>query len=237
MSAIEKLIGHWAELDLAAPSLVHPADRCTMERAQGFNTGFMPYPYVGDISAADVWVLMLNSNIGPADAKQEAGSYFADRLSTNLKQDLGAYEYPMLSMDPKLRDTGTYEYYNKRNGLTKLVAALSKRLGTTENAARRELARRLAVVQLFPYRSISGVPQHLLGEALPSVWFAKAAVAEALKRKLVVVPRSARNWGFAYGVREGNLFTFKADQARSASLQPGGACGGGDAILSRLTAS
>jgi hypothetical protein len=237
VKAIEKLIDHWAELDLDAPSRVHPADRAAMDRAEGFDTGFMPYPYVGDIRAADVWVLMLNSNIGPADAKQEAEPYFADRLRTNLKQDLGAYEHPMLSLDPKLRDTGTYEYYNKRNGLTKLVAELAKRSGATENASRRELARRLAVVQLFPYRSISGVPQNLLGEALASVRMARAAVAEALKSKLVVVPRSARNWGFEYGVREGNLFTFKADQARSASLQPGDACGGGDTILSRLTAS
>jgi hypothetical protein len=233
---MEKLIDHWAELDLAAPSRVHPGDQAAMDRAQGFDAGFMPYPYVGDIRAADVWVLMLNSNIGAADAKQEAEPYFADRLQTNLKQDLGAYEHPMLSLDPKLRDTGTYQYYNKRNGLTKLAAALAKRTGTTERDSRRELARRLAVVQLFPYRSTSGVPQSLLGAALASVRLARAAVSEALESKLVVVPRSARDWGFEYGIREGNLFTFKADQARSASLQPGGACGGGDAILGRLMA-
>lgn len=70
MSAIEKLINHWCELDLLAPSRVHPADRPEMDLAQGFDTGFIPYPYVGDIRAADVWVLMLNSNIGPTDAKQ-----------------------------------------------------------------------------------------------------------------------------------------------------------------------
>jgi hypothetical protein len=206
-----------------------------MDLAQGFDTGFIPYPYVGDIRAADVWVLMLNSNIGPSDAKQEAEPYFADRLRGNLKQDLGAYAHPMLSLDPDLRDTGTYEYYNRRNGLAKLVAELAKCMGATELDARRELSRRLAVVQLFPYRSTSGVPQALLGDALASVRLAKAAVAEAIQSKLVVVPRSARNWGFEYGVRKNNLFTFKANQARSASLQPGGACGGGDAILKRLT--
>lgn len=237
MSAIEKLIDHWAELDCKAPSRVHPADSAPMSGAQGFDARFMPYPYVGDIRAADVWVLMLNSNIGPTDAKQEAEPYFAERLRTNLKQDLGAYEHPMLSLDPQLRNTGTYEYYNKRNGLTKLVAELARRSGATERNSRRELARRFSVVQLFPYRSTSGVPQNLLGNTLVSVRLARAAVAEALESKLVVVPRSARNWGFEYDVRKGNLFTFKADQARSASLQPGGACGGGDAILSRLAAT
>lgn len=72
VKAIEKLVDHWAELDLDDPPRVHPADRAPMDRAEGFNTGFMPYPYVGDIRAADVWALMLNSNIGPADAKEEA---------------------------------------------------------------------------------------------------------------------------------------------------------------------
>ena len=234
MSAIEKLIDHWRKLDLKVPLRIHPADQTLMDHVQGFDTGLVPYPYVGDIRAADVLVLMLNSNIGPTDAKQEAEPYFADRLRGNLKQDLGDCEHPMLSLDPRLRGTGTYEYYNKRNGLTKLVTELAKRSGATERDARRELARRLAVVQLCPYRSTSGVPQALLGNALASVRLARMAITEALKSKLVVVPRSARCWGFEYGVREANLFTFKADQARSASLQPGGACGGGDAILDRL---
>ena len=234
MSAIEKLIAFWGELDLDEPSRVHPADRTVMDPMEGFDTGFIPYPYVGDIRAADVWVLMLNSNIGPDDAKQEAEPYFADRLRANLAQNFDAYEHPLLSLDSKLCHTGTYEYYNKRNGIAKLVTELARRSGVTERDARRDLARRLAIVQLFPYRSTSGVPQSLLGGSLASVRFARAAVAEALESKLVVVPRSARDWGFEYGVREERLFTFAANQARSASLKPGGACGGGDAILHRL---
>tara|TARA_A100001391_G_scaffold204686_1_gene201269 strand:- start:5892 stop:6605 length:714 start_codon:yes stop_codon:yes gene_type:complete len=234
MNAVEKLIAYWGELDLGAPSRVHPADLTLMDPTERFDTAFVPYPYIGDIRGADVWVLMLNSNIGPEDAKQEAEPYFADRLRSNLTQDFDAYQHPLLSLDPKLRHTGTYEYYNKRNGIAKLIAELARRSGVTERAARCDLARRLAIVQLFPYRSTSGVPRALRGGALASVRFAKAAVAEALESKLVVVPRSARDWGFEYGVRGERLITFAANQARSASLKPDGACGGGDAILHRL---
>jgi hypothetical protein len=234
LNAIERLIEHWAGLEPSASSWIHPADQEALSGAGAFDLGFVPYPYVGDIRNADIWVLMLNSNIGPKDAIQEATPYFAERLRTNLRQDLATYEYPMLSLDPKLHDTGTYEYYNTRNGLSKLVAEFARRTGRADADARRDLAHRLAVVQLMPYRSTSGVPQALLGGAMPSVQLARAAVKKAVESKLVVMPRSARNWGFDYGAREPNLFVFKADQARSASLRPGGSCGGGDAILKRL---
>lgn len=138
---------------------------------------------------------MLNSNVGLGDAEQEAAPYFAELLRANLVQKLDAYDHRISSLDPKLRDTGTHDYYNKRNGLAKLVAELSKRTGSTEREARKDLARRLAVVQLFPHRSTTGVPAALLGDALPSVRLARAAVAQAIKSKLIVVPRSARDWG------------------------------------------
>ena len=221
MSSIDDLISHWHSLDFNSASLVHPSDQAVMARFPAFDTSFVPYPYIGDLRTADIWVLMLNSNIGAGDAEQEAEPYFARRLRTNLEQRLDEYECPMLSMDPMLGDTGTYEYYNRRNGIAKLVSGLARRSKTTEWEARKHLARRLAVVQLLPYRSTSGVPQPLLGDVLASVRLVRAAVHEAVASKLVVVPRSAKNWGFEYGTREDNLFTFRADQARSASLSPG----------------
>lgn len=234
MGAIDKLVGHWQGINLETPFRIHQADQVAMDQAQPFDTGLMPYPYVRDIRGADVWVLMLNSNIGADGAQQEAEPYFAQLLRDNLMQDFNDVEYPILLLDPKLRETGTYKYYNNRNGTAKLIAEFARRSGTKEGRARRELSRRIAVLQLVPYRSTSGVPQKLLGNTLASVRLARAAVIEALESKLVIVPRSARNWCFQYGIREKNLFTFKACQARSASLRPGGACGGGDAILNRL---
>lgn len=233
MDAISTLVQHWRQLDLGAASRVHQADQAAMSGVSGFDLSATPYPYVGDILRADVWILMLNSNIGPDDQRQETEPYFAERLRANITQNLDNYEYRMLSLDPKLEHTGTYAYYNHRNGLAKLVTALAKRSRITEHEARKQLASRLAVIQLFPYRSTSGVPPELLS-SVRSVQIARQAAREALNSKLVVVPRSAPQWGFCYGVREGNLFTFRADQARSASLMPGGACGGGDAILERL---
>jgi hypothetical protein len=204
--------------------------------AKAFDFGAIPYPYVGDIQSAAVWVLMLNSNISPDDKRQESEAYFAGRLRTNLRQDLRDHEYRMLSLDPELSHTGTYTYYNRRNGLAKLVSKLASIRNAPEREARKELASRLAVIQLFPYRSTSGVPARFLSDAIPSVQLARKAVQEAIKSKLIVVPRSASRWGFEYGVRSENLFTFRGDQARAASLMPAGACGGGDAILERLCA-
>ena len=236
MNAIANLVDFWRQLDIDKGVRVHPSDRAAMQGESSFDTTAMPYPYVGDIQGADVWVLMLNSGIGPDDAKHEAQDYFSERLRRNLVQDFEGEEFPMLSVDPRLSHTGTYAYYNGRNRVEKLINQLAANRGVKEVEARKEISRRVAVVQLFPYRSKDGVPGRLLNNSVKSVALAKAAVKEAMQSKLIVVPRAATSWGFQYGVQSDNLFTFRGDQARSASLMPGGSCGGGDAILSRLAA-
>ena len=235
MQAVDRLVAYWRDLDLSAPPFVHPADQSALLSFPEFDQNAIPYPYVGDIREADVWVLMLNSNIAATDKEHEAQPYLRARLQANLRQELSQYEHPLLCLDPALKHTGTYEYYNRRNGLAKVIAAYAKQTNIGEAAARSEVSRRLAILQLFPYRSSVGVAAKLLGDALLSVQYARAAVKESLGERLIIVPRSSRHWGFEYGSHEpGRLLTYKADQARTASLIPGGAGGGGDEILTRL---
>jgi hypothetical protein len=56
----------------------------------------------------------------------------------------------MLSLGPELRDTRTYEAYNKRNGMAKLVTKLASDLDRRK-ARPTGACSASAVVQLFPF--------------------------------------------------------------------------------------
>src|SRR5688572_27598612 len=240
MYATETLIEHWRRFSPDKKPYLHPADAPHVFDPKNFEFDLLPYPFVGDIAGADVWVLMLNSNIGHRDELDEEDPLFRERQRANLRQDFRGLDYPLLSLDPVLRGTGTYQYYNVRNGFHDLIDVYGTRAGIPTEDARKAIARRVAVLQLLPYRSKSGQYDEKMSGVMPSSRLVYRAVQEAvsLKHKLVVVPRSAPLWGLKYEQNiDGRIITYRADQARSGSLKPssaGGRCAGGNAIISWL---
>jgi hypothetical protein len=238
MDAINRLVDHWRQYAFGSRPGVHPADQQAVNGVIGLHLGAEPYPFVGDVLGADIWFLMLNSNVGDADAADEAQPRMAGLLRRNLSQDWEGVEYPFLSLDPALRHTGTYSYYNQRCAFGQLIDEFGNQADLPSLQARRVVATRVAVLQYYPYRSKANYPGDARLDLTPSTRLAVAAVHEALAQgRLLLVPRSAPKWGFDYGVVTGNLVTHRSDQARSPSVKPsarGGRMAAGDALLSRL---
>jgi hypothetical protein len=239
MSAIEMLIEHWRKFSPDREPYLHSADAPHVADPKNLKFNLLPYPFVGDIAGADVWVLMLNSNIGDRDEIDEEDPQFRKRQCANLRQDFSGLDYPLLSLDPVLSGTGTYQYYNVRNGFYDLIAVYGARAGIPLEEARKIIARRVAVLQLLPYRSKSGQFVEKLSSVMPSSRLVYRAVQETIseRHKLIIVPRSATLWGLKYEQNTDGVITYRADQARSGSLKPaaiGGKCAGGDAVVSWL---
>lgn len=238
MAAVERLIDHWRQYEIGTRPAVHPADRHLISSVSGLHLNAEPYPFLGDVAGADIWFLMLNSNVGDADAVDEVQPLMAELIRKNLSQDWQGADYPFFSLNPALQHTGTCRYYNARCAFGQLIEAFADRAGVSLNEARREVAKRVAVVQYFPYRSKGTYPGDAKLEHTPSTRLAVAAVKEAAQLgKLIIAPRSAPKWGFPYGVNTGNIVTHRADQARITSVKPsayGGRMPAGDAALERL---
>lgn len=241
MTALEKLIEHWRQLDTKQGPFIHRKDTRHVPQT-GFAVGQLPYPYVGDLVNADVWVLMLNSGVGDNDHIHEAKPILKKRLIANLRQAFKNIDYPFHSLDPKFDWTGTSRYYYRDFSFRTLIACYAKASGLSESDAQHRVAQRCAILELVPYRSKNGnlVALGKIAKTLPSAELAKDVVHEALSNsdRLIVVPRSARYWGFKYDcIIPGRLVTYKFNQRRSGSVKPtcmGGRCAGGDAIIERL---
>lgn len=238
MTAVERLIEHWRQYEVGARPAVHPTDRHVVKGVSGLLLSAEPYPFVGDVAGADIWFLMLNSNVGDADAMDEAQPAMAELIRRNLAQEWEGVDYPFFSLHPVLQHTGTYRYYNGRCAFGQLIEAFAGRAGLSLEQARRIVANRVAVVQYFPYRSKGTYPGDARLEQTPSTRLVVAAVREAAQLgKLILVPRSALKWGFQYGLNAGPIITHRADQARITSVKPsayGGRMPAGDAALERL---
>jgi hypothetical protein len=238
MTAISKLIDHWRQYSFGSRPAVHPADKHAVSGAGGLHLQAEPYPFVGDVSGADIWFLMLNSNVGDADHVDEARPKMSELLRRNLSQQWECMEYPFFSLDPALHHTGTFAYYNGRCAFGQLINQFADDAGLPVDNARRTVAKRVAILQYYPYRSKGTYPNDSRLDLTPSSRLAVAAARAALSEgKLIIVPRSAPKWGFAYGVVSENLVTHRSDQARSPSVKPsalGGRMAGGDAVLRRL---
>lgn len=239
MGAIVELIEHWREFDPTRTPYVHPKDIAAIKGVHGLSLDALPYPFAGDIAGADIWFLMLNSNVGDSDKQDEREPYFANLLLKNLRQEQTLDQHPFFSLDPKLKRTGTFKYYNGRCCFGLLIEELSRRGRMSLEESRSAVCRRVAVIQYYPYRSRGQFPVGDFADRTPSTLLAKAAVHDAMRSgKLIVIPRSAPKWGFDYGsIQPNRLITHRSDQARSPSVKPknlGGAMAGGDAMLERL---
>lgn len=149
MAAVERLIDHWRQYETGARPALHPADRSVISGVSGLHLNAEPYPFVGDVAGADIWFLMLNSNVGDADAVDEAHPVMGELIRRNLAQEWQGVDYPFFSLHPALQHTGTYRYYNGRCAFGQLIEAFAARAGVSVEGARRIVANRVAVVQYF----------------------------------------------------------------------------------------
>lgn len=229
MSALDALIDHWRLYEPSDASWLHRRD------APFLNSHSLPvhadvsaYPYVGDLKRADVWLCMLNSKLGRHDSDEESSEPYKSLFRKNLRQELAEEEFPLLSLNPVLQNTGTFQYYNYDRGLAALVEEFARAKGVSELNARRVCSSRLAILELLPYRSET-FPTAL--KTLPSVNLARRAAQEASATKLLIVPWGLSSWGLK------NSDNVRNKPARAFTFAPHGSAGYGKAIVERLLGS
>jgi hypothetical protein len=197
-----------------------------------FHLSLLPIPYGGDLSTAEIVVLLLNPGFSFTDYYAETCvPEFRRCLERNLRQDFSGVEFPFLWLDPEYCWHSGFVWWERKLRQVITVIAEQKFRGRYYDALR-DVSRRLAHVELIPYHSQS-FKAHRLIKALPSVnaakRFAHTALAEAGNKgmRTIIITRQAAAWGLA---RESHrLVVYEGGSTRGASL--GSSTSGGRAIL------
>ncbi len=196
-----------------------------------------PRPYIGNLCAAQVIILLLNPDYGYHDHYAETSKKFIGALEENLSQNITNSDFPFIYLNPEFAWHGGFAWWETK--LKGVVVQLQQghQLNTYSNALS-YLSQRIACIELMPYASRHfGWPKYL--QNLPSVKNAKAAVADLLrqprdKRPAIVVARGATKgkWNIAMKQANQTLVVYDGTQARGASLSP--ATSGGNLILNAV---
>lgn len=134
--------------------------------------GLVPQPFMGNLKAAKVVIVLLNPGLGPAEFHAEfEHPAFREVLLQNLQGELARSEFPFLFLDPTWAWTGGYSWWYSR--LRRIIADFEKSLGS-RRAAQSFVAQNVASLELVPYHSQKEPRRH---QQLPSVALATRAAA------------------------------------------------------------
>jgi hypothetical protein len=192
------------------------------------HVGLLPLPYVGDLTTADIFILLANPGLSHADywAEEHVPAY-RHRLLNNLSQ---AEADPFLFLDPALSWHPGGQYWLSR--FQDLAGSLqSDRISFRDSL---DLMRKhVACLELVPYHSTGFRLPGRLVDSLESVRLMIDFVNHDLAPRalrgevLLVVTRQVFRWGIDASCA--NIVRYGPGQARSASISP--ATDGGKAIL------
>jgi hypothetical protein len=259
-----ELVDFWRSCEWVSAPYVHPNDLPILQNADGRHTNFddlnfstflanlrfdhyqdrrlhlslLPQPYCGDLSRADIFILLLNPGFSYTDYYGESRvPTFRQRLMTTLKQEFGDTEFPFIWLDPEFCWHGGFVWWETKLRDVLSIIAERKFDGSYIDAVR-DLSKRLASIELVPYHSRSFGAHSLLTQ-LPSVETSRLFARDVLApnasagRKTVIVTRRSADWGMPPVVPPGakELIIYQGGQKRGASL--GRNTPGGKAILRR----
>ena len=255
-----ELIDFWRRCELAAPPFAHPDDLSILRQKNSrfidaepanfdsfiagprfgdfddhrLHLSLLPLPYEGDLSHAEIVILLLNPGFSYGDYWAETKMpVFRQRKKASLRQSFKGIDFPFLELDPQFCWHSGFVWWEKKlRGVIKAIAA-HKFKGRYREALR-DLSRRLACVQLVPYHSPS-FRAHTLIEKLRSVTMVRNFVHERLVpdanagKLTLIVTRQVKSWALPPGTK--NLVIYEGGATRGASLGPNSE--GGKAILRR----
>jgi hypothetical protein len=254
----DELIKFWQRCRLVEPPFAHPDDLPILQQKGGrlidvettnFDTfvagsrfgafddhrlhlSLLPVPYGGDLSHAEIVILLLNPGFSYTDYWAETKMpTFRQRREDNLRQSFKGVEFPFLELDPQFCWHSGFVWWEKK--LRDVIALIAnRRFKGCYLDALRNLSTKLASVELVPYHS-SSFRAHALIHKLPSAIMMRAFVRESLipaakaGQRTLIVTRQARAWGFARITK--NIIVYRGGATRGASLSPNSQ--GGKAIL------
>lgn len=177
--------------------------------------GLLPLPYVGNLKEASIFILMLNPGFGPQNYYVEYKTDSRKRLVDNLQQrSQGA-----LLMDPEDAWLGGYSYWNRK--LREIILSVAKEEGKSFSVARKEISKKIAMLELSPYFSTSYSLPAKIEQGLRSVKLAQSYARDVLVQRakdnecLIVVTRAVKRWNLE---QHKNIIQYNSNEARGASL-------------------
>ncbi len=254
------IVKFWNRLPLGTPPFVHPDDRPILEQNRRslsdtkldfdnfvnsdrfgafqdhrFHLSLLPVPYVGDLIKADIFILLLNPGFDFVDYFAEwRMTKFKKSLEKNLRQRFRQADFPFLYLNPEFCWHGGFTWWERkfRDVATRIA---EERFRGRYLDAIRDLAHRVAAVELVPYHSIS-FREHRLLRLLPSSRHAREFARNTLVPRAnkgnatIIITRQCKEWGME-SLTKRNIVCYTGGLTRGASL--GRTTPGGKAILAR----
>src|SRR6266566_5689299 len=220
-----ELINFWRRCELAVPPFAHPDDLSILRRRGGrlidadlvnFDTfiagprfgdfddhrlhlSLLPVPYGGDLTHAEIIILLLNPGFSYVDYWAETNMpEFRQRRIDNLRQSFKGVEFPFLELDPQFCWHSGFVWWEKK--LRDVITVIAeKKFKRRYIEALRDLSGRLASVELVPYHSPSFRAHGLINQ-LPSVKMVQKFVRESLVpaanagKRTLIVTRQDKSW-------------------------------------------
>jgi len=253
---MDDLVEFWRRCDLDRPPYIHiddkpyidaavnigktmlPSHRAFVEHSSfgdendsSLHLSLLPVPYQGNLSQADIFIVMLNPGLGLSDYQTEEDQPHADQIRKIIRQDLADVKYPFLSLNPDYAWTGGFQWWEKK--LRKVIKRVAKdHCDGSYAAALYLLSQRMAAIEIFPYHSRVFKAASLRAK-LPSADVAKSFVQRQLPRAQrgevsIIVSRGVKT----VGISDHELANYDPKLARGAALGPG--TPGGSAIINAL---
>ena len=254
------IVKFWNRLPVGTPPFVHPEDRPILERNKRtfsdarldfdnfvksdrfgafqdhrFHLSLLPVPYVGNLIKADIFILLLNPGFDFVDYFAEwRMAKFKKSLEKNLRQDFRKADFPFLYLNPEFCWHGGFTWWERkfRDVATRIA---EEKFGGRYLDAIRDLAHRVAAIELIPYHSIS-FREHGVISMLPSSRHAQdfarnTLVCRANKgNATTIITRQHKEWDMGSSTNK-YIVIYTGGLTRGASL--GRNTPGGKAILER----
>ncbi len=197
--------------------------------------GLFPFPFIGDLKNASIYVLMANPGLNLSDYDNVTDGD-ANWLRGQLRQEFGDSLPFGTAFDPKNVEKGGEDY--TRDKLKQTVKFITEHSARSYSDTLKEFASKLAVIQLVPYHSkkfVSGA--HMLPSADLAVKFVEETVVPRVRNgeAILIVTRRIKDWNRNQGlprdlVDAGFIVLYdRPGEPLSASLGPRSR--GGKAIL------
>lgn len=198
-----------------------------------FHLNLVPQPFIGNLSQASIFILLLNPGFSPGDyyALQSAPAY-KEAIRRNLQQSNADDLYPFFFLDPQFAWTAGGRWWQAR--FRSIAEALMGKFSCTLQQAFQHISRHTACLEMYPYHSQSfRKPKGELRSTSLVRGYASEILLPRAERDdaLLIVTRQVAAWQLP---EHRNIITYSAGEARGAHISTN--TSGGKAILERLLA-
>lgn len=184
-----------------------------------FHFGLLPSPYCGDILNESIYILMLNPGFSSIDYYAEQYSKKFKEAKINCLYQKQNIEYPFYCLNPEFAWTGGGTYWG--NKLKDIIKENSKIKKINYVASTKEIAQKIALLELIPYHSKFYKLNKKIEEQVESSIVMKQFVRDYVYKKVqnnnacIIITRKVEMWNLQ---NHENIIAYKGGETRAASL-------------------